>query len=42
MKMGVRNIGCEDRRWIELAQVRVRWQNVILTVPNLRVLLPHS
>jgi hypothetical protein len=34
-------IGCEDGRWMELAQDRVQWQALVLTVLNLLVLLPQ-
>jgi hypothetical protein len=41
-KMGLREIGCEDGRWIELAQDRVQWWAFVLAVLNLCVLLPES
>ena len=41
-KMDVREIGCEDGRWMELAQDRVQWQALVLAVLNLLVLLPES
>jgi hypothetical protein len=34
--------GCEDGRWMELAQDRVQWRALVLAVLNLRVLLPES
>jgi len=34
--------GCENGRWIELAQDRVQWQALVLTELNLCVLLPES
>jgi hypothetical protein len=37
--MDLREIGCEDGRWMELAQDRVQWRTVVLAVFNLRVLL---
>ena len=37
--MDLREIGCEDGRWIELAQGRVA---LVLAVLNLLVLLPES
>jgi hypothetical protein len=39
-KMDLREIGCEDRRWMELAQDRVQWRALALEMLNLRVLLP--
>jgi hypothetical protein len=41
-KMDLREIGCEDGRWMELAQVRVQWQALVLAVLNRLVLLPES
>ena len=38
--MDLREIGCEDGRWMELAQDRVQWQALVLAVLNLLVLLP--
>jgi hypothetical protein len=35
----LREIGCEDGRWMELAQDRVQWQALVLAVLNLGVLL---
>jgi len=40
--MGLRKIGCEAGRWIELAQDRVQWQTLVLTVLELWILLPQS
>jgi hypothetical protein len=40
--MDVREIGCEDGRWMELAQDRVQWRALVLAVLNLRVLLPEK
>jgi hypothetical protein len=40
--MDLREIFCEDERWIELAQDRVQLQNCLLAVLNLHVLLPKS
>jgi len=40
--MYLREIGCEDGRWMELAQDRVQWWALVLAVLNLRVLLPES
>jgi hypothetical protein len=39
--MDLREIGCEDGRWMELAQDRVQWRTAVLAVLNLRVLLPE-
>jgi hypothetical protein len=41
-KMDLRETGCEDGRWMELAQDRVQWQTLVLAVLNLRVLLPEN
>jgi hypothetical protein len=41
-KMDLREMGCEDGRWMELAQDRVQWRAFVLAVWNLRVLLPES
>ena len=35
-------IGCEDGRWIELAQDLVQWLALVLSVLILCVLLPES
>ena len=40
--MDFMEIGCEDGRWIELAQDRVQWWAFVLAVLNLCVLLPES
>ena len=40
--MDLREIGCEDGRWMELAHDCVRWQDLALAVLNLLVLLPES
>ena len=40
--MDVGEIGCEDGRWMELAQDRVQWQALVLAVLNLLVPLPES
>jgi hypothetical protein len=34
-KMDLREIGCEDGRWMELAQDRVQWQALVLAVLKL-------
>jgi hypothetical protein len=33
-KMDLREMGCEDGRWMELAQDRVQWQALILMMLN--------
>jgi len=38
-KMDLRGIGCEDRRWMELAQDRVQWWDLALTVLNFGIRL---
>jgi hypothetical protein len=40
--MDLREIGCEDGRWMELAQDRVQWRALVLAVLKLLVLLPES
>ena len=40
--MDLREIGCEDGRWMELAEDRVQWQVLVLAVLILPVLLPES
>jgi hypothetical protein len=40
--MDLREMGCEDERWMELAQERVLWRVLVIAVWNLRVLLPKS
>jgi len=39
--MDLREIGCEDGRWMELAQDCVQWQALVLAVLSLLVLLPE-
>jgi hypothetical protein len=39
--MDLREICCEDGRWMELAQDPVQWQALVLAVLKLRVLLPE-
>jgi hypothetical protein len=41
-KVDLREIGCEDGRWTELAQDRVSCQVLVLAVLNIRVLLPEG
>jgi hypothetical protein len=38
----LRELGCEDVRWMELAQDCVQWRALVLGVLNLRVLMPES
>ena len=40
--MDLREIVCEDGRWMELAQGRVQWQALVLAVLKFLVLLPES
>ena len=37
IKMGLKEVGCRDMDWIELAQERDRWRAVVSAVMNLRV-----
>jgi len=39
--MDLREIGCEDGRWMELAQDRAQQQALVLVIMNLQVLLPQ-
>jgi hypothetical protein len=39
--MGLREIGFENGRWMELAQDHVQWQASVQEVMNLQVLLPE-
>jgi len=41
-EMDLREIGCEDGRWMELAQDSVQRQALVLAVLKLLVLLPES
>jgi hypothetical protein len=38
-KLDLKEIGCEDGRWMELAQDRVQWQALVSAMLNLEVLL---
>jgi hypothetical protein len=40
VKMGLREEGCDDWWWMELAQGRVPWRNFVFAVLSLGVLLP--
>jgi hypothetical protein len=42
MDLIVREIGWESIHWIQLAQDRDRWRDLVNTVMNLRVLAPRS
>jgi hypothetical protein len=37
IKMDLRDIGCDDMDWIDLAQDRDQWRTIVNTVMNLRV-----
>jgi hypothetical protein len=41
IQLDLREMGCEDGRWMELAQDHVQWRASVLAVLNLRVLLPE-
>jgi hypothetical protein len=38
IKVDLWEVGCEDRRWMELILDRVRWRTLLLTVLNFGVL----
>jgi hypothetical protein len=38
IKMDRQEVGCEGMDWIELAQVKNRWRDLVNVVMNLRVL----
>jgi len=40
-KMDLREIGCEDERWMELVLDLAQWGALILAVLNFQVLLPQ-
>jgi hypothetical protein len=40
--MELREIGCGCVEWIQLAQDRGRWRDLVNTIMNLRVLAPRS
>jgi hypothetical protein len=37
IKLGLREIGWGDMDWIDLAQDRDKWKDLVITVMNLRV-----
>jgi len=41
LKIYFRVVVCEDGRWMELAQDRVQWWDLVLAALNLGVLLPQ-
>jgi hypothetical protein len=40
IKIDLRETGCEDQRWMDLAQDYIQWQTLVLMVLNLECLLP--
>jgi hypothetical protein len=42
VRMDLKETGLGGVDWIRLAQVRVRWRDVVSAVMNLRVLAPRS
>jgi hypothetical protein len=42
IRMDLREIGLGSVNWIQLAQDRDRWQAIVNTVMNLRVLAPRN
>jgi hypothetical protein len=41
-RMDLREMSCEERDWMELAQGHAQWRALVIAVLNLRVLLPES
>jgi hypothetical protein len=41
-RMDLRKMGCEEGRWMELAQDHVQWRALVLPVSNVRILPPES
>jgi hypothetical protein len=39
--LDLREVCCEDGRWIEVVQDHVQWRALVFAVVRLRVLLPH-
>jgi len=42
IKIGLGKIGCDDMRWMEIAQDRVQTRTLVIGVLNLRILLPWN
>jgi hypothetical protein len=42
IKMDLREVGCEDGKWMELTEDRGQWQALMLSALNLQVLLQGS
>jgi hypothetical protein len=42
IKIGLREIIWEGGRWMEVAQNRIQWRDFVLSVLNLRVILPKT
>jgi len=41
IRMDLRELGCEDRRWTRSAKHHVRWWALVLAILNLQVLVPE-
>jgi hypothetical protein len=41
IRIDIQKISCDDGRWMEVAQDRAQWRDLVLAVLNLRVLLPE-
>jgi hypothetical protein len=41
IKMDLRETGCEDGRWMEIAHDCVQWRSLVLAVLSIRVLQPE-
>jgi hypothetical protein len=42
IKVDLKELGCKDGSWMELAQDHVQWRPLVLVELNLQVLLPES
>jgi hypothetical protein len=40
IEIDLREVGCDDGRWMELAEDRAQWVTLVLVMLNFRILLP--